>query len=211
LKNFQLYVIIDKKASRKDPLTTAKQAIRGGADIIQYRDKEATVREMIFWGQKLRRFTCSRKVIFIVNDRTDVALAVDADGVHLGQDDLPVDIARKILRNKLVGISTHSLAQAIKAEKDGADYIGVGPVYSTPTKPDYPAVGLKLIKEVSRRVKIPFVAIGGIDSRNIDGVLMAGARRVAVVRAVVGAGDITSAARELKRKLEEADVIASPE
>ena len=201
MKNFQLYVIIDRKASGKDPLTTAREAIRGGADIIQYRDKEATAGEMISWGIKLRKLASEKNVTFIINDRTDVALAVGADGVHLGQDDLPIGIARKILKNKLVGISTHSLAQAIKAEKDGADYIGVGPVYSTPTKPDYPAVGLKLIKEVSCRIKIPFVAIGGIDYDNIDGVLMAGAKRVAVVRAVVGAGDIRLAAQRIKERL----------
>ena len=201
MKNFQLYVIIDRKASGKDPLTTAREAIRGGADIIQYRDKEATAMEMISWGIKLRKLASEKNVTFIINDRTDVALAVGADGVHLGQDDLPIGIARKILKNKLVGISTHSLAQAIKAEKDGADYIGVGPVYSTPTKPDYPAVGLKLIKEVSRMIKIPFVAIGGIDYDNIDGVLTAGARRVAVVRAVVGARNIRLAAQRLKERL----------
>ena len=201
MKNFQLYVIIDRKASGKDPLTTAREAIRGGADIIQYRDKEATAMEMISWGIKLRKLASEKNVTFIINDRTDVALAVGADGVHLGQDDLPIGIARKILKNKLVGISTHSLAQAIKAEKDGADYIGVGPVYSTPTKPDYPAVGLKLIKEVSRMIKIPFVAIGGINYDNIDGVLTAGARRVAVVRAVVGARNIRLAAQRLKERL----------
>ena len=201
MKNFQLYVIIDRKASGKDPLTTAREAIRGGADIIQYRDKEATAMEMISWGIKLRKLASEKNVTFIINDRTDVALAVGADGVHLGQDDLPIGIARKILKNKLVGISTHSLAQAIKAEKDGADYIGVGPVYSTPTKPDYPAVGLKLIKEVSRMIKIPFVAIGGINYDNIDGVLTAGAKRVAVVRAIVGAGDIRLAAQRIKERL----------
>ncbi len=196
-------MIIDKKtAAGRDLAYLAKEAIAGGADIIQLRDKEASARELIKTGLAIRGFTLKKKVLFIVNDRPDIAFAVDADGVHLGQGDLPIETARALLgRKKIIGISTHSLRQAAEAQKRGADYIGVGPVFPTPTKPDYDAVGLDLIKSVKARIKIPFVAIGGIDRFNIDKVVSAGAIRVAVVRAVCGAADIRRAAGILKERL----------
>ena len=122
---------------------------------------------------------------------------------HLGQDDLPIAEARRIWRGRrlILGKSTHSLAQARRAEREGADYIGVGPVFRTPTKPGYAPVGLKLVRQVSRSVRIPFVAIGGIDASNVARVLRAGAKRVAVVRAVFGARDTFAASKELKKVL----------
>lgn len=203
MRDFKLYVIIDRKTcGERDIVYVAKEAVAGGADAIQLRDKETSARELIKCGLAIRKLTRKARVLFVINDRPDIARAVDADGVHLGQDDLPIEVARSILgRNKIIGLSTHSLMQAKEAQKNGADYIGVGPIYATPTKPEYNAVGTDLIKKVKDAIKIPFVAIGGIDSSNIDEVLAAGATRIAVVRAVCGAENIRSAARYLKERL----------
>ncbi len=203
MRDFKLYVIVDRKACReKDVVYVAKEAIAGGADVIQLRNKEATAKELIKFGRAIRDLTRRAKVLFIINDRPDIAKAVDADGVHLGQDDLPIKVGRSILgRNKAIGLSTHSLLQAKAAQRSGADYIGVGPIFATPTKPEYKAVGIDLIKKVRDEIRIPFVAIGGIDESNIEEILAAGATRIAVVRAVCGAKDIRSAARNLKERL----------
>ncbi len=200
MKDFILYVITDKKASKnRGHLEVIKAAIDGGADVVQLRDKDASVRELVQVGNEIRLLTHRRHVDFIVNDRVDIALATDADGVHLGQDDLPLYLARKIIgKEKIIGVSTHSLDEAIQAETDGADYIAVGPIFATPTKPDYKPVGLELIRQIKERIKIPFVAIGGIDENNIKDVVNAGATRIAVVRAVVGSDNITQAVRQLK-------------
>lgn len=201
--DFKLYVIIDRNSLKgRDPAYLAQEAIEGGADIIQLRDKNASASEILAVGRAIRELTRRNKVPFIINDKVDIAVAVEADGVHLGQDDLPIEVARSIIgRGKLIGLSTHSLPQALEAQKKGADYIGVGPIFSTPTKPDYKAVGIDLIKEVKDKISIPFVAIGGIDGSNIDEVIAAGARRVAVVRAVCGAEDVREAAERLKERL----------
>lgn len=201
---FKLYVIIDTKAcGRREPVNVAREAIAGGADVIQLRDKQANAKDLMKVGRVIRSLTRKKKVLFIINDRPDIAKAVDADGVHLGQDDLPIDIARSILgRKKIIGLSTHSVLQAMQAQKSGADYIGVGPIFTTPTKPGYKAVGVDLIKKVRNKIRIPFVAIGGIDESNIDEILDAGAISVAVVRAVCAAKDIKGAARYLKERLQ---------
>lgn len=202
-EDFMLYVILDKAlAGGRDLIEVAGDAISGGADAIQLRDKRATAAELIRIGRGLRKLTQRKKALFIVNDRVDIALALNADGVHLGQDDLPIDAARGLMgENKIIGISTHSLEQALKAEREGADYIGVGPIFPTPTKPDYPAIGIEIIPEIKKNIHIPFVAIGGINSSNVSKVVDEGAESIAVARAVVQAKDISGAARELKEKL----------
>lgn len=201
LISHQLYVVLDRKCQRgRSFLEIARAAIRGGADIIQLRDKELSAKELIQQGAPVRELTRQTGTVFIVNDRVDVAIALRADGIHLGQDDLSIEAAKKILGSQvLVGKSTHNLEQALEAEREGADYIGVGPVFATPTKPSYPPVGLELVKEVSERIGIPFVAIGGIQAGNIKQVLDSGAANVAVVRSVAGAENIEESARELKR------------
>lgn len=201
--DFKLYVIIDRKAcGGRDLVYVAEEAIAGGTDIIQLRDKDTSVSEILKVGRVIRDLTHKKKIPLIINDRVDIAVAVGADGVHLGQGDLPIEAARSMMGSeKLIGLSTHSLPEALAAEKKGADYIGVGPIFLTPTKPDYKAVGIDLIKEVRDKVKIPFVVIGGIAESNIDEVLAAGARRVAVVRAVCGAEDVRGAAKRLKERL----------
>ncbi|MFH0771564.1 MAG: thiamine phosphate synthase [Candidatus Omnitrophota bacterium] len=203
MKDFNLYVIIGgKDLAGGDLADIAKRAVRGGADVIQLREKQASARDIVRLGLVVKKAIQDTKALFIINDRPDIALAVGADGVHLGQDDLPVEAARLILgKDKIIGLSTHSIAQALEAQKRGADYIGVGPIFSTPTKPDYKPVGLNLVKQVKNKVNIPFVAIGGIDETNIDEVVDAGACRVAVVRAVCRAKDVEAAARSLKERL----------
>jgi thiamine-phosphate pyrophosphorylase len=183
------------------------EACLGGADVIQFRDKTLAQRKDRFdLATRLRAICAEHGVLFIVNDYLEVAMACEADGVHLGQDDMPTAVVRKILhqngvKNFLVGRSTHSLEQAVAAEQEGADYIGIGPVFATPTKPTYEAVGLELVRQVTTRVKMPHVAIGGIDANNVEQVLAAGAERVAVVRAVCDASDIQAAARQMKRAI----------
>jgi thiamine-phosphate pyrophosphorylase len=199
-------------ASGYDAMVRA--ACEGGADIVQFRDKLITGRERYTVATRLRKICRDANVLFIVNDALEVALTVQADGVHLGQDDLPVAEAKKLMhpmgvKNFLVGASTHSLEQALEAEKQGADYIGIGPVFATPTKPTYNPVGVELVRAVTSHVKVPHVAIGGIDVSNVAEVLAAGAQRVAVVRAVCGAADIKSAAKKMKEAIVGADLVSA--
>lgn len=195
-----------KKTVRKyERMVTA--ACRGGADIIQLREKCMPALELVALAKRLKK-ACSRyRVPLLINDRPDIALASGADGVHLGHMDLPVRAARKILGSRaVIGRSAHSLAQARQAQRDGADYVSCGPVFATPTKPDYRPVGIRLIRQYIGCIKIPFVAIGGIDAKNIGGIAGAGAPAVAVVRAVCGSRDPEKAARRLKLLLKSAVV-----
>ncbi|OGX41450.1 MAG: thiamine-phosphate diphosphorylase [Omnitrophica WOR_2 bacterium RIFCSPHIGHO2_02_FULL_68_15] len=201
----RLYVIVDAECcAGRDPVAVAEAAADGGADILQWRAKSwpADRRETV--ARALAAALAPRPVLFIINDHVELALAVGADGVHLGQDDLPAAAARPLMGpDRLIGVSTHSLEQALAAQQAGADYIGVGPVFATPTKPDARAVGPELVRQVAGRIAIPFVAIGGIDQANLPLVLSSGATRVAVVRAVAGAPDVRRAAQALKRLLTE--------
>lgn len=201
-KNFRLYGVTDLKASDSRALKAIEEACRGGVDIIQLRSKALSDAELFEAGKKIKKIAHANRKLFFVNDRLDLALALEADGVHLGQDDLPIATARKLGKELLVGKSTHSLKQAIEAEKEGADYIGVGPVYGTPTKPTYTPVGLQLVKQVKSEIRIPFVAIGGIDPGNLNEVLEAGAERVAMVRAIWGAKHIYEDTSETRKKIE---------
>src|SRR5262245_17194485 len=203
----RLYVITCPPKSGPDGYEAmVRAACEGGADVIQFRDKLVTGRERYTLAARRRKICRDAGVLFIVNDALEVALGVEADGVHLGQDDLPVAEAKKLMhpmgvKNFLVGCSTHSLEQALEAERQGADYIGIGPVFATPTKPTYNPVGLELVRTVTAGVKVPHVAIGGIDASNVSQVLAAGAERVAIVRAVCGAQDIAAAARTMKEAI----------
>lgn len=198
----ELYVIIDRNFAKvKNYVRMARKVIKGGAKIIQLREKEMSTRRLISIARKLRKLTKKAGVMFIVNDRVDVALSVGADGVHLGKDDLPIKLARKLLGRKIVGFSSHSLKQAIKAEKEGASYISFGPVFATTSKPNLKPVGLDLISKVKKAVGIPLVAIGGINPNNIDKVVKAGADNVAAISAVIGSTNIKSATKKLREKL----------
>jgi len=183
--------------SRQGNISDVKNAVAAGVKVVQYRDKNKSTLDL-YKEATLLRSIC-KKVIFIINDRLDIALAVGADGVHLGQEDIPYAYARKLLgREKIIGLSTHSLKQALFAEKLGADYISVGPVFATPTKPEYKAVGLSLIRKVKNKIRVPFVAIGGINFNNLKGVLNAGASRIAIVRAICKARSIRNTVSDIK-------------
>ena len=197
---WQLYVVVDRAAAGKRPVEEiTAAAIRGGADVIQFRDKQGSDEAIARTVRSLLSITREAKVPLILNDRVEVACRVGVEGIHVGQEDWPVARIRRLAgKGMLIGKSTHSLAQAIAAEEEGANYIGFGPLFQTPTKPDYGSIGPGLIRPASQQVSIPMVCIGGIDTRTLSEVLQAGARCIAVVRAVCAAEDPESAARSLK-------------
>jgi len=160
-------------------------ALRAGVVWIQYREKEKSRREMYREALRLRELTLEHNATFVVNDHADIALAVEADGVHLGQEDLPLAEARRILGERIIGISTHSLSEALDAAAGGADYIGFGPVFPTITKNAGEPKGVEMVREIKRHVKIPLIAIGGISLENLPIVLEAGADAVAVASAIL--------------------------
>jgi thiamine-phosphate pyrophosphorylase len=203
--SFKLYAVTDVRAEDAGILKKIDAAYAGGADIIQLRAKGVSDRYLYETALKIRRIANRRRKLFFVNDRPDLALAVNADGVHLGQNDLPVDFVRALCRKFgkriFIGKSTHSIAQARLAVNEKVDYIGVGPVFKTPTKPDYKPAGLKFVSEAAREIKVPFVCIGGIDHSNLEQVLSAGAKRIAVVRAIFSSRRPYEAARKLREKI----------
>jgi thiamine-phosphate pyrophosphorylase len=202
-------VITDERLGRgRSHVEIAEAAIRGGADVIQLRDKTASGRRLHEIAIALRRLTRDAGVPFIVNDRLDVALAADADGVHVGRHDLPAAAARRILGpGRILGVSAETLEDAVTAARDGADYLGVGPVFEArSSKADAgEPLGLDLVARIRRECRLPIVAIGGIDAGNARLVRDAGADAAAVISAVVSADDIAEAARHLKRLLDATD------
>ena len=192
LKKSRLYVIIDKGCLNNKSLPKiASLAQDAGAGIIQLRDKISGKDTVLETALATRKIISHKKAAFIANDYLDIAKISDADGIHLGQDDIPVAIARKIMgKNKIIGVSCHSLAQAIKAKNNGADYISLGPIFPTSTKPEYKPVGLNLIKKVTRKINIPIFAIGGITENNIRQVLSCKVKRAAVCSAICKTKDI---------------------
>jgi thiamine-phosphate pyrophosphorylase len=199
--NFDLYVITDEQIGlQRTHAEIAGLAIAGGADAIQLRDKSCSSRELIRIGRVIREITRRSATLFIVNDRLDVALACGADGVHLGQGDMHTDVARQIAPpGFIIGVSVSTVDEAFLAEEEGADYVALSPTFSTGSKQDAgPGHGLSMLREIHRKVCVPVIAIGGINRENIPEVIDAGADGVAVLSAVVGAVDITAAARELK-------------
>ncbi|MFA5105267.1 MAG: thiamine phosphate synthase [Candidatus Margulisiibacteriota bacterium] len=205
--NFDLYVVTDPDVlGKRSPVEAVKQVIKGGCKMLQLRDKKAPIGQYYKWAEQIAPICKKAGVAFIVNDYLDVCMAVDADGIHLGQDDIPVAIARKLLGNgKLIGISTHSFDQAIKGVRSGADYISVGPIFPTASKPNTKPLGLDILKKISTAIHksshpIPFVAIGGINESNIKDVIKL-SPRVAVIRAAIGERDIAGAVRKLIRRM----------
>lgn len=179
-----LCVVTERKASGMSCEEMTVAALDAGAGWIQYREKEKNRREAYYEALKLRGLTRKARALFVVNDHADIALAVDADGLHLGQYDLPLHEARRVVGKRIIGISTHSLPEAMLAEEEGADYIGFGPVFRTSTKDAGEPKGVELLHEIRRYVKIPVVAIGGISLENLSSVLDAGADGVAVASGV---------------------------
>lgn len=204
LNDKKLYLVTNSDNFESDEIFLDKVAlsIKSGVDIVQLREKNTTSKRFIYLAQRIRELTSHFGAAFIVNDRVDIAKISNADGVHLGQDDIPVLYAREILGdNAIIGVSTHCPEHAKKAITDGADYIGVGPVFKTPTKPSKDPVGLEYVKWAADNVNIPFFAIGSIDTANIKEVVQAGAKRVAVIRAIMYADDIESNCKILKSAL----------
>jgi thiamine-phosphate pyrophosphorylase len=190
-----LYLVCD---DRPDDFLHA--ALAGGVDIVQLRMKGGSDAQILRVAGRFKQICAEHGSLFLLNDNPELALEADADGVHVGQDDTPVARAREIVgRERLVGLSTHSEEQVLKA--DGADYIGVGPIYETPTKPGRPGVGLELVRFAADRARVPFFAIGGVDLHNVELVRDAGAARVAVVRALTEAADPERSARALRAAL----------
>lgn len=203
LKNSQLYLILDRDVlDYAGLLSVAKNAIATGADIIQLRDKIGHNKNTLSLAVKLKEITRHKKTIFIMNDRLDLALLSDADGLHIGQDDIPIQQVRKLLgKEKLIGISCHTLQQALTAESQGADYIGLGPIFATQTKPGFSALGIDIISEVKAKLKIPIFPIGGINSTNLQHILNAGASNIAICRAICWQRDVKKATWQLKKIL----------
>ncbi len=197
-----LYVIIETQALKgRSHIEAARQAIKGGATVVQLRDKLLSKKELLPIAYQLRNLCAEHNVLFIVNDYLDLALVTDADGLHLGQDDLPLKVARKLLAmDKMLGCSTRTVNQAVTAESDGADYIAVGSIYPTTSKETATVVGLERLRQIRQTVSLPLVAIGGISKDNAAEVVAAGAGSVAVISAILQAEDVEAAAREIVDK-----------
>jgi thiamine-phosphate pyrophosphorylase len=191
-----LYLILDPSASRTRSLDdTLRQSAQAGVRVVQYRNKTASMREAYAEGLPLRKLAAELGVLFIVNDRCDLALAVDADGVHLGQRDLPLDLARKVMGpEKLIGISTHNPDQVREASAGKPDYLGFGPIFKPGSKQDHdPVVGIEGLRAIRALTSLPVFAIGGITAENVGEAMQAGATGVAVISAILKAPDIKQA------------------
>lgn len=205
-------ITAEKYSCGRSTVEVAKAMIEGGIAVLQYREKRATKsqRAMLDECRQLRELTKAAGIPFIVNDHVDLALLVEADGVHVGQDDLPVaEVRRLVGPDRIIGLSTHSPAQAAAAVAAGADYIGVGPIFATATKEDVCApVGLGYLDHVVRSIPLPFVAIGGIKEHNLAEVARHGATTVCLVTAIVGATDIAATVRRLRAILDQSGTAA---
>ena len=201
LSHARLYLVLEAHPGGRDPEEILRPALQGGVDVVQLREKSGDEGAIVRAGRVFRRLCDAYDALFVVNDRPDLAIACAADGVHLGQDDGLASAARQLVgEDLLIGLSTHSPDQ-VDAARD-VDYIAVGPVHATPTKPEYAPVGTELIAYAAEHARVPFFAIGGIDPENVADVVAAGAERVAVVRAIRGAPDPAEAARTLRARVE---------
>ena len=204
LLNTNLYLIADIADNRQADVLyhRIQKALKAGIKILQLRCKEAEGRLFLKFALRLRRLTDRNNALFIVNDRVDIAFNCDADGIHLGQDDLPLVCARNILgKDKIYGKSTHNLRQALQAQSERADYIGFGPIFKTETKPDADAIGAGKIRLLIKNIKIPFFTLGGINQSNIKEVVSQGAERAAVSNAILSKRNTRRAVEELYRSL----------
>jgi len=197
--DFSLYLVTDRDLAGGRSLEyVVAEAVAGGVRVVQVREKTASSRTFYEVGRRLREHVHRRGVPLIVNDRVDIMLALDADGVHVGSEDLPADVVRRLAGKRLLGVSAGSLEELRAAEAAGADYVGAGPVFPTPTKPDAgPALGLDGLRRIVEATSLPVVAIGGINAANAAEVAAAGVAGIAVVSAIMAAADPRSAAAEL--------------
>jgi thiamine-phosphate pyrophosphorylase len=190
----------------------AKAMIDGGVDIIQLRGKQTSIDELEGLAARLVALTAPASILLIINDHAEIARRLPIEGVHLGQEDDPIGFARrKVGREVWIGKSTHSLDQALAAQREGADYIGFGPIFATPTKPDYQPIGLSDIRKVHQQVSLPIFCIGGIKLDNLEQVIAAGAHRVVIVSGILQASNIAEYARAAKHLLAAQSTIANPQ
>jgi thiamine-phosphate pyrophosphorylase len=212
LSECRLYGILDLGYVRKSDATHAAEAmIKGGVDLIQLRGKDQSIEELVELAAELHELTARSFTPLIVNDHAEVASKVPVEGVHVGQDDDSIEVVRrKAGRALVVGKSTHSLGQARAAQREGADYIGFGPIFATPTKPDYRPIGLREINRVRLDVSLPIFCIGGIKIDNLEQVIAAGAHRIAIVSGLLKAPDIVEYARACKKLLTLESEIRNP-
>ena len=187
------YFVTDSELSKNKIFSDVENAIKAGCKVVQYREKNKSTKDMIEEAKQLKKI-CEGKAIFLVDDRVDIALAADADGVHIGQEDISFQTARVLLgKSKIIGITVHNLEEAIEAEKLGVDYIGLAPIYKTGTKEDArDPIGTKMIEIVSKEVNLPIVAVGGINKNNVKEVIESGADSVVSISAVMNSDDVYS-------------------
>lgn len=199
--DYTLYLVTNRELmSSKTIEESVKEAIKGGCTIVQLREKDISSKEFYDIAKSLRKITKKHKVPFIINDRVDIALAVNADGVHVGQSDLSLKDVRKLIgKNKIIGVSCGNLEEAKKAYKDGADYLGVGAVFPTNTKKDAKDVGIDGLKEIINNIPLPIVAIGGINKENIENLRDINLAGVALVSAIISQKDVKNSAKEIKK------------
>jgi thiamine-phosphate pyrophosphorylase len=204
--DFKLYLITDRKITKMPLPAAVRLALKGGVRAVQVREKDLPVRELLAIAQELRRITRESKAKLFINDRVDVAIAVEADGVHLGHQSMPSEAVRKIVGKKmLIGVSTHSLAEAVNAEEAGADFITLGPIFVTPSKMQYgEPLGVESIGIVKKHIRIPVFGLGGIKNANIAQIMQAGADGIAMISAIIAADDIQKAAELINRRISEA-------
>jgi len=198
--DYKLYLVTDRDVLKgRDLAKAVEDSILGGATIVQLREKDVTSREFYAIAERIKAITDKYNVPLIINDRLDIALAVGALGVHLGQSDMPCRVARQVLgKDKIIGVSVHTLKEALEAEEDGANYLGCGAVFSTSTKKDATDVSYDKLKEIKARVKIPVVAIGGINEKNLEKLNGINLDGVAIVSAILGKENIKEATQTLK-------------
>ncbi|MEA3305527.1 MAG: thiamine phosphate synthase [Candidatus Omnitrophota bacterium] len=202
MRNCRLYAILDRGALKnRDTIKVARDVFRGGADIVQFRDKVSGDGEFLKCARALKNMAKRYSRLFIINDRVDIARVVGADGVHLGQSDMPIKDARRIVGKKIIGMSTHSLKEANAAQKSGADYIGIGPVFKSRTRKKTSPISPPVLKSVNKNIDIPVFAIGGISLENIAGLKKRGVNRAAVISSINRAKNVYSSVKKLKEAL----------
>lgn len=195
-------VTCERLSNGRSDIEVLEGVIAGGARIIQLREKDPSERNFYLLAVQFRELTARAGMLLIINDRVDIALAVEADGVHLGQEDFPVPAARKIAPDLLIGASSHNLEQALRAQDEGADYVNIGPIFPTGTKEGIEHfLGAEAISQIGPKLHVPFSVMGGIKMSNIEAVLSAGGRKIAVVTAITQAPDIAGAVRSLRAEI----------
>ena len=202
--DLSLYLVTDRKCLKNKDLNSAiEEAILGGVTLVQLREKSSDSLELFNIAKEVKKITDKHNIPLIIDDRIDIAMAVDATGVHLGQEDIPCNVARKILgSDKIIGVSAHNIKEALKAQSDGADYLGCGSVFNTSTKNNVTSLKIQELREIKEKVNIPVVAIGGINEKNVLELSGTGIDGIAIVSAILGKDNIKKAAEELKYTIE---------